>query len=208
MKGLLLKDFYILRDNLLILFIVLLAVGAGMSYLTSAWVLITTAAIIMSMIVPATISSDKTSQWHRFAATLPVSRKQLVASKYFMYGILCLGGLLAGALVSLPITLMKGQFEMDTLLIFVFTGIILCLVSGGISIPCYFLLSEDKSVVAAMLSYMATTGLFVAGILVANAFFDIKNNLVTAGAAGAVMSIGFYILSLCLSQKYLPKKDL
>ena len=84
MKGLLLKDFLIIREGLLIMFFTMVAIGIGMVILVSPWVLTVIAGVSLSMTAVTTIQNDKTTQWDKFSATLPVSRAQIISSKYFM----------------------------------------------------------------------------------------------------------------------------
>lgn len=48
MKGLLLKDYYLIRDGMVILLLTFVAVGAGLAFLTSPWVLTVVAGATMS----------------------------------------------------------------------------------------------------------------------------------------------------------------
>ena len=68
MKGLLLKDYYLIRDGMVILLLTFVAVGAGLAFLTSPWVLIVVAGATMSFQGAMTVQSDRSSQWDRFSA--------------------------------------------------------------------------------------------------------------------------------------------
>ena len=59
MKGLLLKDYYIIKSSLLILAVVFVIIGASLSYLSTPWVLTVLATVLLGMIVTTTISLDK-----------------------------------------------------------------------------------------------------------------------------------------------------
>ena len=63
MKGLLLKDFLIIREGLLIMFFTMVAIGIGMVILVSPWVLTVIAGVSLSMTAVTTIQNDKTTQW-------------------------------------------------------------------------------------------------------------------------------------------------
>ena len=63
MKGLLLKDYYIIKSSLLILAVVFVVIGASLSYLSTPWVLTVLATVLLGMIVTTTITLDKTSGW-------------------------------------------------------------------------------------------------------------------------------------------------
>ena len=72
MKGLLLKDYYLIRDGMVILLLTFVAVGAGLAFLTSPWVLIVVAGATMSFQGAMTVQSDRSTQWDRFSAVLPL----------------------------------------------------------------------------------------------------------------------------------------
>ena len=118
MKGLLLKDFYIIRSGLLILLLTFVFVGAGMSFLISPWVLIVIFTVTLSFQSAVTVQTDKSSQWDRFSVTLPVSRKQTIASKYVMYILLSLAGLAIGAVISIICAWFQKGFDIESLLMY------------------------------------------------------------------------------------------
>lgn len=79
MKGLLLKDYYLIRDGMVILLLTFVAVGAGLAFLTSPWVLIVVAGATMSFQGAMTVQSDRSTQWDRFSAVLPLPRSTVVS---------------------------------------------------------------------------------------------------------------------------------
>lgn len=81
MKGLLLKDYYLIRDGMVILLLTFVAVGAGLAFLTSPWVLIVVAGATMSFQGAMTVQSDRSTQWDRFSAVLPLPRSTAVSEK-------------------------------------------------------------------------------------------------------------------------------
>ena len=101
MKGLLLKDFYIVRSLLLYLAVVFLVLGISMSYLVTPWVLPVIATIMLGMNVPGTINMDKSSGWLKTVMTLPVSRRMYLSSKYVMYLLTSLAGFLLGGALAI-----------------------------------------------------------------------------------------------------------
>src|SRR5699024_10676815 len=96
MKGLILKDFYIIRSLLAIICVIFLVIGISLSYLVTPWVLTVLATVILGMNVTSTINIDKTSGWLKTVVTTPVSRKTFINSKYIMYLLLSFVGLLFG----------------------------------------------------------------------------------------------------------------
>ena len=88
MKGLLRKDFYTLTRQLK-LYLVLVAVFACMpGYSMSAF------AIVYAAMLPFTaLAYDERAGWDVLAATMPLSRRQLVGSKYVLGLIACAAAL-------------------------------------------------------------------------------------------------------------------
>ena len=74
MKGLLLKDYYIIKSSLLILAVVFVIIGASLSYLSTPWVLTVLATVLLGMIVTTTITLDKSSGWIKTVLTTQISR--------------------------------------------------------------------------------------------------------------------------------------
>ena len=65
MKGLLLKEFYLIRKSLLIMFLTFVALGATLSALITSWALIPLGAIMFETMVTTTINTDRNSGWHK-----------------------------------------------------------------------------------------------------------------------------------------------
>ena len=96
MKGLLMKDFYVIRSVIATLLLVFIVMGICLSYLVNPWVLTVLATVMLGMIVASTITMDKTSGWIKTIAITPVSRKSFISSKYVMYFLLSIVGLIMG----------------------------------------------------------------------------------------------------------------
>ncbi len=203
MKGLLLKDFYIVKDSLLALLLVYITVSVGMSFLVSPWVFIIIAAVMLSMMSASTITSDKTSQWDKFAVTLPVKKEQVVSSKYMMYAVLCLTGMVIGVILSSCIALFKGEFHFGEMLPYILVGLMVCLVSASVSIPLNFIFKEEKMAsVSMILSYSVTAVIFILVVLMLNQFIDVKSNFILVCAGGAIIGIILFFLSWLIARKY------
>ncbi|NLM11901.1 MAG: ABC-2 transporter permease [Clostridiaceae bacterium] len=88
MKGLILKDFYNLTKQykiilVLVIFYLLVSVSSEDTNFFGGVV-----SILMVMQVITTLSYDEKSNWDRYALTMPISRSDLVLSKYILGGIL------------------------------------------------------------------------------------------------------------------------
>lgn len=208
MKGLLLKDFYIIRSGLLILLLTFAFVGAGMSFVISPWVLIVILTVTLSFQSAVTVQTDKSSQWDKFSVTLPVAKTQIISSKYAMYLLLSFAGMGIGAVVSILCALIQNSFDMGSLLMYSGLAIIVSLLPGSISIPCSFWLDEEKSMIGTILSYMVTSGIIVAVVLIVNNYMDLKENIGIVLGALTVISVILYAISWMVCSPRICRKDI
>ncbi|MDD3192615.1 MAG: ABC-2 transporter permease [Oscillospiraceae bacterium] len=108
MRGLLLKDFCVLRKQmkLVAIFVVFYAVWSIAAKTPS---MMGTMVILLSIMMPITsMSYDESGQWYRYAFSLPVSRRTLVLSKYVLGFLMALGGLVVSAVGNLAILALTG----------------------------------------------------------------------------------------------------
>lgn len=208
MKGLLLKDFYVIRESLLMLILTFIAVGAGLAILISPWVLIIIAATTLSLQAVTTIQNDKSTQWNRFSATLPISRTQVVRSKYLSYILLCITGILLGIIVSIVASIFKQEFDVYNMFSYSCLAIIVSLLPGGISIPCAFLFDEEKSILGLILSYIVTSCVLVALVILLKQVINIRANLPEICGIAALFSIITFIASALFFPQKLSLKDI
>lgn len=108
MIGLLLKDIYMMRQymkTLLFMLIFFAVISAG---LDNPATFFEGFIILMSMMLTiSSFSYDDLAKWDRYALTLPVTRKDLVASKYLLSVVFCLSGTVTSFLISRIILTIK-----------------------------------------------------------------------------------------------------
>lgn len=100
MKGLLIKDFRLLKNQRISL-LVIAVVAVGMSaYLEDSSFIITYISLVGTIFATGTLSYDELDNGYSFLFTLPVTRRVYVAEKYVL-GLVCgMGAWLLGLLVS------------------------------------------------------------------------------------------------------------
>lgn len=104
MKGLLLKDLKTLGAQAKILFL-LLAFYLVFSVAQRDYSMLSVMVSVFGAILPITaLAYDERGKWERYALTMPISRRDLVLSKYLL-GLLLLGG---GFLLSVACQLLGG----------------------------------------------------------------------------------------------------
>lgn len=101
MKGLILKDLFTLRQQAKIYsFMMLLFAAIGILSDSPAYFGSITCMIVIMLPVTA-LSYDERAHWDKYALSLPVSRKDMVRSKYVLGGLITLIGFLLVLLFSL-----------------------------------------------------------------------------------------------------------
>lgn len=201
MKGLLLKDYYLISSVLYIILIVFAVVGIGMSFLTSTWVLTVIATVMLGMIAVTTINMDRSSGWRKVSGVLPVPKETIVDSKYVLYLLLSGTGLLSGVLLSGAISLIKGQLDYDSIVLFVGISVAMALFSGSMTLPFAFLFSEEKSMLALIIAYPLSAAAFVGAAL----WFE---NKMTACGFVALLGTALYGVSWRFSRKTIAYREI
>ncbi len=144
MKGLLLKDWYVIfkQGKVMFLFVLLyLILGAlGENTFFGAF------AVLFLSLLPITVMGfDERSKWDRFAVTLPVTRKQLVLEKY-LFSLIALG---AGAALYLVFTIAGSAFAHRTTDLAELLGVLapmlsVSLIFSAVNFPMMFKLGVEK----------------------------------------------------------------
>ena len=144
MKGLILKDLLNLRKNLKTIIIMCLFYTLLFSTLNPTFLsgMIT---ILFAMQILTTFSYDDYSKWNMYALSLPITKKQLVLSKYILgISFIIFGGVFSFILTSL-LSLFKGSFILGDLVASIIgsTGIMILMIL--ILLPLIFKYGVERS---------------------------------------------------------------
>ena len=144
MKGLILKDLLNLRKNLKTIIIMCLFYTLLFSTLNPTFLsgMIT---ILFAMQILTTFSYDDYSKWNMYALSLPITKKQLVLSKYILgISFIIFGGVFSFILTSL-LSLFKGSFILGDLVASIIgsTGIMILMIR--ILLPLIFKYGVERS---------------------------------------------------------------
>lgn len=208
MRGLILKDFYIIRDALLLPLLIMAVLGIALSIVSSPWLLIIIAGTSFGMMAVTTIQSDKVAQWDKFSVTLPVSRVQIISSKYCLYLLLSIFGVLVSTIICAVASTINSGFDISTLLMYVYFAMIMTLLPASVNIPCSFLLDGEKSIAGVILSYVVTAGAFTGLRALLSHFMDIDGNSLFVYGIVSAFSVVAYLFSWLISPKILSHKEL
>ncbi|MCC0666115.1 ABC-2 transporter permease [Clostridioides sp. ZZV15-6597] len=201
MKGLLLKDYYIIKSSIITLLITFAVIGFGVSFFATPQVLIVIATTVLGMSVATIINIDKKCGWLKTAVTFPTPKRTIISSKYLMYVLLCLLGIVFGIIFSTMVSFVINDMNFSFLPLFTCLSIVMTFFSGGIMLPCFYLLDEEKSVVGAIIAYPLAAG-FVFGMS------KLIDNGTLSMAISILVSIIIFIISWCLICKHVSTKDI
>lgn len=100
MKGLLLKDLFVVSEFVRVLTLMVIVFIASMMAIDGFSVIGAMISLLVVSLVISSFSYDDLAHWDSFAATLPVSRRKLVASKYLFLLLLGVLAVVFNGLVS------------------------------------------------------------------------------------------------------------
>ncbi len=193
MRGLLLKDLYIVLRSYKYLLVVVGAYVAVMLASLDAepnMVFIAYTGLFLGMIPTGTYMHDEQSRWTEYSLTLPYSRAVLASSKYVM-GLL-LGGGCAVLFVAIEAAraAVHGAFspsEAATVAAVVFAAAV---VPTAVSLPFMYALGSARGSIAYLLSIgVVAGGVMSVGIIKSGSIGGGDVTLLPAGAAAAVFAV-------------------
>lgn len=201
MKGLLLKDIYVLTKQmkLFVLMAVVFAVLPGQS--------MNSFAVIYAAMLPYTsIAYDERSKWDQMAAMLPYSPKQIVIAKY-MLGYLCVLGISALSLLVKLLLPFFGQLFSDhpnspaTLLPTTCLGLLML----AVTLPFMLRFGVEKG---RMIFIFVMVGIAVwaaSMVEVIAGFQAVPSGLLYAAMAAATVAVN--AVSICVSIRLYPHRN-
>ncbi len=207
MKGVLLKDLYIAKSNILVTAVSLVVLGFGLSFLLEAGALLILAPVASTTAVFISITSDAGSRWNKNVLTMPVSRSQIIGGKYSFYVILAVLGLIAALIPCGVLALSGADVTFQSLCLYGSIGMSATLLAGGISLPCAYLFDPEKSQIVFMMSFMASTGIIVALVLFLNLLIPVKNHLLLTFQIVLAMAAAFFLLSCKIAVNVYQRRD-
>ncbi len=143
MKGLLIKDFLLLKKTgriFLMLMVLYLVMTVFMDTDLGPMMV-----FICGMLSISTFAYDEQAKWDGFALTMPVSKRDLVLAKYVLAIILCFTGAAAGAILSIAGSLDAPFVDMKGIL--AASGIALCAsyLFNSLALPLLYKFGAEKS---------------------------------------------------------------
>lgn len=208
MKGILVKDLYIARSNILVTIVSLVVLGFGLSFLLEISALLVLAPVAATTAVFISITSDASSKWNKNVVTMPVSKQQIIGEKFLFYILLAVLGLLTALVPCVVLACFGMDITLYSLCMYGAIGISAALLAGGISLPCAYLFDPEKSQIVFMMSFMAGTGIITGLVLFINLIFPVKENLLLAFTIVLIISVIWFFISYRIAVKVYQKRDI
>lgn len=210
MIGLLLKDFYTLRQygkTMLFMLVFFAVISAG---LDNPATFFEGMFILMSMMVTITsFSYDALAKWDRYALSLPITRKEIVAGKYLLSFILCLISAILSFLISLivlKVSPVEG-FGMSEHLFATGAIISAAFFFSGILLPLIFQFGVEKSRIFLLAIFAAPTAAVIA-LDKTGMQMPTEASFIAFAKLLPFLIIIFYLLSYLLSVRIYSSKEI
>lgn len=206
MKGLILKDIYnaMTQGKALIFMIVIFGVCFANA---ASGTLIMMCTIYAAVMVVNNLALDEMCSWEVYALTMPITRSQLVLSKYIVSAAYSLCGILLGIVMTAALRVLgfgQGQSSPELILAISVTGLAMATVFIALLIPVNFKFGVQKGrfVLLGIAALIGGGGVVLSGnedskVLAALDKLGQLNGatmiLITLAAAAVIMSISFMI---------------
>ncbi len=208
MKGLLLKDWYMMKQYCryylfcTVGFIILSVMSAGNMFFVFY------PCLLCGMIPVNLIGYDERSRWMQYSGTLPYTKAQIVSGKYLIGLFTQLTILLVVGVTQAAKMMITGNFVLGEFAVLILLMLIVSTLTSSICLPFIFKLGVEKGRTA----YYIMIGFVCGASVLASSFFrgqlvaEVQPNEILA--ALAVIGIGVYILSWYLSIVFFKKRDI
>ena len=207
-KGLIYKDLFLLKEAfpivaiavLFLLFTIILGFSGG--FLALCIMLM----VFAVKVVESTLIYDETDGWDSFVLTAPVSRKEIVRSKYLLQILFLAGAFLVSAVILMLISLIPMFSGEEWLFLMLVVGFCYALVYGAVVIPIYLKFGQHTSRYVAFAVLVVVAGLYGAtfGITM---FLEFAASTITLLIGVLVLSLAAYGVSYLVSRKIYAKRE-
>ena len=214
MKGLILKDLYNLKNNGKSIIFVLVVFSFVSFSQNNIGFLIGYTILLGSMLVINTMSYDNIAKWDKYALTMPVTRRDVVLSKYMVSIIV----IFIGAVLATVLGFAQGinKHNLNVIEIFTVNGAAL---AGGfffisIMLPVIYKFGVEKSRVLILLVFLAPAGVVIGRSKLGKLKFSplaiqyMHIALQYLPIIILVMTILIMVVSYCISFKVYENKDI
>ncbi len=207
MKGLILKDFLNLRKYSRSVFLVLAFYVLYGVMLDNASFIVGMISLLFTMMAITSFSYDDLAKWDKYALSLPVTRKEMVLSKYILAVILAIAGALLAFASSIILSAIKTPVGITEQLAVTYVLFAISIIFVSILLPLIYKFGVEKSRIMILLVFAVPAAIvFVLG----NVGFKLptESQLMTLLYASPFIIIAVFAISYLISYSVYKKKDL
>lgn len=208
MKGLLLKDWYMMKKYCrayLLIAVVFIAVSLGNE---DNMFFVFYPCLLCGMIPVNLLGYDERSRWIQYSGTLPYTRTQLVSAKYLIGLFAQMAMVIVTGIVQAVKMSINGNFVWNDFVVLILLLLIVATLTSSISLPFIFKLGVERGRTA----YYVMVGFVCAASVVASRLFigkmqaEIESNVFLVILA--LVGVGVYVLSWYLSIVFYKKREI
>lgn len=208
MKGLLLKDWYMMKKYCrayLLIAVVFIAVSLGNE---DNMFFVFYPCLLCGMIPVNLLGYDERSRWIQYSGTLPYTRTQLVSAKYLIGLFAQMTMVIVTGIVQAVKMSINGNFVWNDFVVLILLLLIVATLTSSISLPFIFKLGVERGRTA----YYVMVGFVCAASVVASRLFvgkmqaEIEPNMFLVILA--LVGVGVYVLSWYLSIVFYKKREI
>ena len=208
MKGLLLKDWYMMKKYCrayLLIAVVFIAVSL---FSNDNMFFVFYPCLLCGMIPVNLLGYDERSRWMQYSGTLPYTKTQIVSGKYLIGLLSQITILVATGVAQAAKMLIAHNFELGDFAVLMLLMLIVSTLTSSICLPFVFKLGVEKGRTAyyIMIGFVCGASVLASSILRRQLISEIKPNLILALVA--VVGICVYILSWYLSIVFFKKREI
>lgn len=208
MKGLLLKDWYMMKTYCRA-YLLIAAVFIAVSLFSNDNLFFVFYPCLLCGMIPVNLLAyDERSRWMQYSGTMPYTKAQIVSGKYLIGLFTQVAMLLVTGMAQGTKMILAGNFNLGDFTVLMLLLLAMVTLTSSISLPFVFKLGVEKGRTA----YYVMIGFVCGASVVASSFFrgQLASQIQPNGllALLAAVGIGVYILSWYLSVVFFRKREI
>ena len=208
MKGLLLKDWYMVKKYCRAYLLIAIVFIAISFFSNDNMFFVFYPCLLCGMIPVNLLAYDERSHWMQYSGTLPYTKTQIVSGKYLI-GLLAQLAVLAATGIAHGVKMYAaGNFVLGDFAVLMLLMLIVSTLSSSICLPFVFKLGVEKGRTAyyVMVGFVCGASVLASSILRGQLMGEIQPDLILGLLA--IVGISVYILSWYLSVMFFKKREI
>ena len=208
MKGLLLKDWYMVKKYCRAYLLITVGFIMISFFSDNNMFFVFYPCLLCGMIPVNLLAYDERSRWMQYSGTLPYTKTQIVCGKYLIGLFTQLAVFVATGISQAAKMIAAGNFVLGDFAVLMLLMLIISTLTSSISLPFMFKLGVEKGRTAyyVMIGFACVASALATTLFRGQFLEEIKPNLVLA--IFAVVGIVVYIFSWYLSVVFFKKRDI